>query len=538
MLNRGRLLDSTSARYSGRTPSIAPWYPEPVASADSPDRLTSLRVWLLSKLVRSDVLLGLAVLLFAVAVRLILLEPVEVGGDALNKWHFARQWFYHLDLTRMKWDHHLTRMGVNVPLFLIQAVFGRHAVVYHLAAVLASAVVAVAVYVVGLLAHGRAVGVLASIWVMLFPSWVRAGAQVSPDNFGAAWVALALAALLAYGRVEGRRTPWLILSAFCAAGAYLAKEPLVFFIPGALVGVYLLGHRFRDVALYAAVPLGVLAVETLFYRAVSPYSSRFAIVSATHGKDPALTQRYLVVEHVLDALHRFSDLPGYFYPLLVLALVGAVLLPFLTKDARVWAVICFPASFFGCYTFAFRHLSPLTLWTRFLPRYLDAGVPFAALVAALLIVVAACRLLGSVPARWPKLAGRSAALGPWALGLLLLGLAFGEYVLHPPGNAHPLVDTPRYERILTDAYQRGIPIEAHGGSSGYRALKAAYSLYIDDEALVTDGKLPRYYEAYGRDDRMVRPDAPLLPKGCVLKVWVRDRWLKMNRKSTLGPECG
>lgn len=509
----------------------------PVASSDSA-RATNgarLRAWLASR--RSEVLLGVALACFAVAVRFVELEPIEIGGDAINKWHFARQWFHHFDLMHVAWDHHLTRMGVNVPTAFVQLVFGRGARVYYVASLAASTAAAVLVYVVGVMAHGRAAGLLAAVWLVLFPAWARAGSQLSPDSFGAAWAALALVFLLAYGKDDRRRTLWLVLSALAAGGAYLAKEPLVFFVPGALVGVFVLRRSVRDVLVYAAVPLGMFALETLFYRAVSSYSSRFAIVSASHGKNPELTQKYLVLDSVWDVFRRFSELPGEYYPLLGLALAGTLLLPFLTKDKRVWAVLTLPASFFFFYTFAFRHLSPLTMWMRFLARYLDAGVALATLPAVLLVTVGVARFVARAKPP-PALVARANALGPFAGGALLLALFAWVCAEHPRQREHPWDETARFERILTNAYRRGVPIVARGGGpNGYRALKAAYYVYIDDDALLVDGKLPRYADAYGSRERMVRPGAPAFPQHCVVKIWMHDRFLELDDRAEQSAGC-
>jgi hypothetical protein len=442
----------------------------------------------------------------------------------------VREWFYAFDFSQVEWNHHLTRMGVNLPLAVIQAVFGRHAPVYHLAAIAAATAAALFAYVAGRLADGRAVGLFAAIWSVLFPAWVRAGSQVSPDSFGAAWGLLGLVGLLQYERDARRPRAWLVASAVCLFGAYLAKEPLVFFVPGALAAVWLLKRRPVDVALYAAVPVALLGVETLFYRAVSEHSSRFAIVSTTHGKKP------FVVDSVLDAFGRFSALPGYWYPPLVLSLAGALALPLLARNRRFWPVVCVPLGFFFCYTFAFRRLSPLTLWTRFLPRYFDAAAPFVALAAVLFAVVALRRLSERYAPALGVLAARHARFGPHAATALLAVIALLVYVANPPGSEHPLRETPRFERTLTSAYVRGVPMVTKG-ANGYKALKAAYSLYIDDEVLVQNGSLPRYARAYGESDRMVRPDARPLPPRCTITLWVRDRWLKMDKRK-LAPECG
>jgi hypothetical protein len=484
------------------------------------------------RLDRVDALLALAVALFSFAVRLLLLEPVEIGGDALNKWQFVREWSYAFDFADVEWNHHLTRMGVNLPLALMQAVLGRHAVAYHYAAVLAATSAAVLVYLAGRLADGRVVGVGAAIWSVLFPAWVRAGSQVSPDSSGAAWGLAGLVSLLVWERAERRRRAWLVASAACLFGAYLAKEPLVFFIPGAVAAVWLMERRVMDAALYAAVPVVLLLCETFFYRSVSEYPSRFAIVSASHGHVP------FVVDSVFDAFGRFKELPGYWYPPLVL-LLGAVLgLPWLATDRRFVPVALVPLSFFFCYTFSFRHLSPLTLWTRFIPRYFDAAAPFTVLAAVLFVVTLARRFalprLGSLePLR--QLLTR---FGPQLAVAVLVLVAGGVYLTDPPSAEHPLRQTKKFESILTDAYVRGAPLVTRGGKDGYKALKAAYSLYIDDEVLVQNGRLPRYARAFGKSDRMVRPDARPLPERCTVTLWLRDRWLKMDRKTKLPPDCG
>lgn len=478
-----------------------------------------------------DCAVAVAVAVFATVYRLIRLEPIEIGGDALNKWNFARQWFHAFSFADVEWTHHLTRLGVNVPLGLQQLVLGRAAIGYHVAALAASTAVAVLVYVAGRLAHGHAVGIAAALWTLAFPSWERAGSQITPDSFGAAWAALAMVFLLLYARAPELYRRWLIASSVALFGAYLAKEPLVFFVPGALLATYLVSRSLRAVAIYAGIQLLLLACETAFYRTVSTYSSRFAIVSGSHGK------RLNAIDNIFGVFGRYANLADYWYWLLVPALLGALALPFLTRDRRIYVVIGFPASFFFLYTFSIRGLHPLRLWTRFLTRYLDAGVPFCALLASLFVAVSVERAM--------KLSGRFSAqlervprVLPWAASGLLLLAALGDFARHPIGPRHPLRETPRYARILTDAYRRGIPIVARGaGEMGYKALKAAFMVYIDDELLLENGKLPIYRNAFGKDDVMVRHDARPLPKSCIVRIWARDRFLVVDPATPPAAGC-
>lgn len=463
----------------------------------------------------------------AAAIRLLRLEPIEIGGDALNKWFFVRQWFHHFDITQVAWTHHEARMGVNLPLALFQAIFGHRAIVYHVVAVTVSTAVAAVVYAAGRLIHGRSVGVLAALWVLLFPSWDRAGSQVEPESFGALYIGIALCCLLVYERTPKRKLVWLAGSAVSVAGAYLAKGSMVFFLPGALLAVFLLGRRWLHVAGYGLVFLTIVGIETAFYRLVSSHSSRLSIVSQSHGSGQS------PIESVWDFFTRYESLPGYWFPLLSLALLGALSLPWLTRDRRILSAICLPASFFFFYTFAVRGLDPPRFWTRFLERYLDVAVPYAALVALCFISVTFSKLK---PYR-PELFKSILSFTPWAPGLtfaLLLSVTLLVYVDKPPNARHPLLSTPALERILTDAYRRGIPIVGRG-DGGTKALRAAYKAYILDDVLLRDGKLVKINVKRGR---LVRPLARRLPRRCRIQVSRRKRFLRVKPMKVLGARCG
>jgi hypothetical protein len=488
-----------------------------------------LSVWARRSIWAPELAVLFGVALFATTYRLVHLEPIEIGGDALNKWHFARQWFHDFSFADVEWTHHLTRLGVNVPLGIGQLLFGRAAIGYHFAAVFASTATAVFIYTAGRLAHGYSVGIAGALWAVSFPSWERAGSQITPDAYGAAWAALAMVLLLVYARQRAPRRGYLIASSIALFWAYLAKEPLAFFVPGAVLATWIVTRRLWDAAIYAGVQLLLLALETLFYRAVSEHSSRFDVVSGTHGK------RLNAISSLLGVFGRYENLESYWYWLLVPALAGALLLPLLTRDRRVYVVIGFPASFFFLYTFSIRGVNPLRLWTRFLTRYLDAGVPFSALLASLFGVVLVERAVARfLPATSARLERATRAL-PWAAAALLCCAALGNYLLHPIKADDPLRRTPRYARILTDAFRRGIPIVARGSEEmRYKALKAAYMVYIDDELLLENGKLPIYRKAYGASDVLVRKGAAPLPEACVVRVSTRDRFLVIDRAAPPG----
>jgi hypothetical protein len=483
-----------------------------------------------------EIVLAVCAAFYALGVRLLRLEPIEIGGDALNKWHFARQWFYRFDLGTVPWDHHLSRFGVNVPVHLAQLTFGRHPLVYYGVAVSVFVCVALLVYLLGRVAHGKAAGVLATLWFVSFPSWERAGSQVSPDSFGALYVGVAMLLLLGYERARSRQLVWLCASSFALFLAYLAKEPFAAFVGGGIVATYLISRNLKHAALYGAVPLGLLALETVFYRTVSDYSSRFALISTTHGKRPIL------IDNIFGVFGRFTSLPAFWDPLLILALVGAVTLPFLNPErrGRLWPLIWLPLVFFAFYTFAIRRLSPLSLWSRFLARYLDVGVPLCAVLASVFLVAS---LVFLVKRFAPGLVVRTEPYRrfDWLVGVVVF-IAFGvaSYLRDPPSSRHPLVMTRKTHALLNDAYRRGLPITAVRGDRRARrlALKAAYKLYIDDDQLAVAGKLPYWATIKTPDDRLLKSgEKGRRRRACEVEVWADGRELKLARSTLLPASC-
>jgi hypothetical protein len=493
--------------------------------------------WSLPARLRRDygeIALAAAAALYALTLGLLRLEPIEIGGDAINKWHFARQWFYRFDFSDVVWDHHLSRFGVNVPVGLTQLVFGREADVYYVPATAVLVSVALVTYLIGRMAHGKAAGVLATLWFMSFPSWVRAGSQITPDAFGAVYVGIATLCLLMYARVERHRLVWLCASALALGFSYLAKEPFASFVGGGMIATYLISRNLRHTALYAAVPIGLFLVESIFYRLVSDYSSRLALVSTTHGRRP------IIIKSFFDVFGRFTTLPDYWHVLLAVALVGALALPFLVADRRkIWPLIWLPLVFFAFYTFAIRRLNPISLWSRFMSRYLDVGVPFAAVLASVFLVALVFFLARRFVPRALEFLDHHARFG-WIAGCVVFFL-FGlrAYVKDPPGPRHPIATTRKIHAVLNDTYRRGLPIVAPRGDTDTkrRTLKAAYKLYLDDDLLAVNGKLLNYADIPTPEGRLVKRGVAASNPGCELEIWASGRFLRLSRMTPLPSNC-
>lgn len=217
------------------------------------------------------------------AVRLLTLEMPELGGDAYKKWHFVRQWFFNNDFTEVPWNHHFARLGMNVPTYLVQALFGSDPLNYYVAPVTAAVLQVPFLYLIAKRIAGRGAGVLAVVMLIEFDGSARAGSQLLPGVFSALAILVAVWALLGYQGSAGRaRWAWVWVIGTAIVAAYTVKVTNLFFVPGLVLAMWWGVRRVRDVALLGGVLLLGLAAETLVLQWLSPHAHRFAIITATH----------------------------------------------------------------------------------------------------------------------------------------------------------------------------------------------------------------------------------------------------------------
>ncbi len=171
--------------------------------------------------------------------RLLGLEQIEIGGDALKVWEFARQLAHGSGLPS-EFNHHIARFGMVVPVLVAQLVFGSDAWVYYAAPLAASVVLHLSVYGVARKISGRFGGILAVVLLLGFGEMVRPSSQILPELFGPAYVCAAYLAALFYTDATGRRGQvfWLALTALLLFGAYGSKISYLYYAPGAALLVW------------------------------------------------------------------------------------------------------------------------------------------------------------------------------------------------------------------------------------------------------------------------------------------------------------
>jgi hypothetical protein len=462
-------------------------------------------------------------------------ECVEIGGDAISKWHFVRQWSYENDLSHAKWDHHYARMGVNGLTWLVQKIFGRNWRAYYVGPFFMAAVQLPLVYLIGKRLQGRATGVLAALFITFLGAVHRSASQLLPDGYAGTYALLAAYLFMHFvGTDEKRaRLGWLIGVGVLAFVGYLTKETFFFFYPAFVIALLFAGsglkQGLRDVAVFCGVLLVGLGLETLAYRTLTDYGSRLAVVRGTHlaGAD----QEPLVLG--LDGFVKpFVMLERDWQVLLGVAFFGAVWLLVLNRRARALGRLL---ALLGLCHVGFLAIST-QLFQSPRPRYFDPVTPFAALCAAAFVAA----VVGKLGARGWALAlkrmpvltrfapgARPTVTALWASAALLLvaGNVYRNQLKEPPFDGW--AQGQRMAKLANRTYDRNLPLAAPSRSA--KTLMTLYDVYMDDKRLARDGVLPNYASVKRRSGRftyIVRDPRAygsktferLLDAGCVVQL--------------------
>lgn len=475
------------------------------------------------------------------------LDSIGIGGDAIRKWHFVRQWFHHNHFAHARWDHHMARIGMNAIAFVSQVILGRGPLVYYVPALAAGVVSAMTVYACGKRLGSRMVGVLAALGLVAFKPAHTASTQFLPEVFSGTYAIVAGYFFIRYAQATSRRLAWLSAVSVSLFVAYLAKETALFFVPGFVLAVWLVGRetRWRD----AAILLGILAVgallETATFALFTDYQHRFAVVSEQHNFDPSPDD---VLPGFFSLFVRYAKaLPEWqvaFYAFLPAALAVALF----SRDPTSVGLVLSAASYFFFLTFLVRRVNPLVVWQSFHSRYLDCGAPFVFLILALFLRLVARAISGKVAAI-PRLLER---LSPLArarnvvVPVLCVAIGVVTYLrARPHLDEHPFAVLPREAAVLNDAYRRNLPIYSTRNVNG---LWAAYSVLLDDRLLDKDGVLPAYDEAklfwnkqmfLLRDPTSYNPDKVrrLIRRRCAVEVNGKAGYFSVRPRTNLPPEC-
>ena len=120
----------------------------------------------------SDALLVILLGLLTLFARWMTLEPIENGGDPLDNWYFVRQWAHDLDWSDVRFDHHASRFGIHFLTFAAQKLFGVHPEAYYVPQLFASVVSTMLIYLLARQVAGKAVGVVAALFLVESNSFI------------------------------------------------------------------------------------------------------------------------------------------------------------------------------------------------------------------------------------------------------------------------------------------------------------------------------------------------------------------------------
>ena len=453
-----------------------------------------------------DLCLGLFIASVTLLSRWATLEPVELSGDPLDYWYFVKSWFYGGEFGKL--DHHDARFGIHIWLFLVQLFCGESAEYTYIAPLAVSTIVSVLTYVLGRQLTSRAAAALAAFFVIEFDNFVRLSSQIRPEMFGAMYILACSIALIAYGRAaaEKRLVPFLWATAFLVLG-YLTRLDNLLFTP-AFVLLLWVGHRkWRDVLLFSGLLLAGFLGETLLHVLLSGGSRLSAEVP--RGSGAPLAEYAQVTQRLTKYLEDSGKL--VFYPFLA---SGAGLLA-LTRGKKTahagLVIVLLPLCFLLFVVFGIRSLDPIRPFMPMNSRYLDAAAPHCLIATSIVLQQGLASVLPRAARFWNRRATGVASL------LAISGVLGGHAVSalraigDRPLRAHPYYEARRQFLLVSDAYERGLPIIGPSDKAIGRKKKInrspplhwAQKAFVRSELLLNDeGKLPKF------DYRLTRPVSP------------------------------
>lgn len=441
--------------------------------------------------------------------RLINLEDVEIGGDALTVWEFARNLVLGGEFPH-KLNHHTTRFGLVIPTMMVQWLFGSHATAYYIGPLAASVLLHVGTYLIVRKLSGPLGGVVGVLWLLYFSPMERGSSQILPEAFGPMYATWATYAALLFTDAKSLAGRWIALSA-TGVGlimAYGAKEVYLFYAPGVALVVWFGGaqgpllpqtwldapkpdptsprwrrllHAARTSGLVVpaaltAVVLLLVLIETVFLVGVADAGSRLDVVQSSHGGGGARGPR---IESAGDFFALYTKAPPEWIQGLTAAFFAWLGVSAFARDRRSKLVGLTLLTFFLLQTFVVRRLDPLTPWFEPHPRYLLGMVGSIAMMIGIFVgdALRGVRGHGGAPSEKERIFSLWVAL----LLLLVVGRTLPGEFEAMWGKRGAWHKTGVMARDLTAAYDAGVPIFADT-PGGKPAIAAAY-LFIDPSIL-------------------------------------------------------
>ena len=445
---------------------------------------------------RGDIAVLCAIVAFALFFRLATLMMIHTGVDERDYWTSAKAIAFGLEYPDL--THRTVRFGVILPVAAAQRILGELPNVYYVLPVLNAAIQAALAYLVGRKTRGRVCGLLAALFLILFPYMIRAGSQVRPEIFSVTYVLAGLLCFLTYldrtgdGRGEGHDLhPGASLTALAGAAvlffaAYECTVTNLFFVPGLVL--VMLGRRrpLREYAIFLGLLVAFFAAETALYAALTPFRlGQLQVIARSHLDN----NEKLMAMGLLDLFARYAHPSLQTYWQLSFIGFAAAATWYLVRRRATNAVALAAAalSFFVCLTFAVKSVRPIVPAEPFINRY------FTAVLAPLAVVLAAAvaeigqgvfqRVFGRPVVVKPRfliaLLGAGAVVVAALFSSPFLPRSMREYAHSAFAlSAHPLVLTGAYRAEVDKAWDHGEPIVAVAGIDGDGAIKACQEYFL------------------------------------------------------------
>jgi hypothetical protein len=289
----------------------------------------------------------------------------------------------------------------------------------------------------------------------------------------------------------------------------------------------------RDVGIFLSILACGLLLETAGYALLTDHSSRYAIIRGTHlaGSD----DRESSLMSFWDLFQRYDELHDSMKYLLFFALACALWLAVLRKDEQPKSrgVVLIGLSHVFFLTFLLKSIRPLDVWQGLDPRYMEPVTPFLGVYAGSFLAtnfreIWRGRVLDSgLLARYGPSSPMPVFQAIWCVSAVAL---IGVFTYAGQRSNPPLDAFARGRQIATRvnrAYDRNLPIVERSGRA--KVLTAVYNVYLDDQRLLRDGRLPDLDEVafkqrgttyLVRDRKAFTKDTlpRLLEEGCYVEV--------------------
>ncbi|WP_432738796.1 hypothetical protein [Maridesulfovibrio sp. FT414] len=355
---------------------------------------------------QSDLIPVICLVLFAVLVRVVTLEYIEIGGDSLCVWENVVNLVNYGHY--FEWNHHTMRWAINMPLSLVLELFGTSSLNYYILPVLFSALSAMLAYFAGKELGSRGFAVCTSVLVVLYPKMTTMGSQLWPGLYEMTYLLGCVLCLLVWRRKGGW---WLLaLGGILAACAWASRLTAIYYSPGILALLVFDRRQVRPVLIFSVFFAVVIGIEWLyFWHDTGNALGRVGIITGSH-----VAQDELLVSPVQYFLN-FTKLIKFrgLLPVVLAALgISVWLLRRGSGNEKCLAILFLGGLFFNIYMVS--SLSPLKLAAPVGSRYLTAAVPYMVMIM----------LLGLE--RWRAESPRAADAVRWALIIAFAAFSLKE----------------------------------------------------------------------------------------------------------------